>query len=194
MPAPVRISSRCSGSSARSSSTSGRIASWPRSMMERPPIFTTCSQGKSLIGRVPATGRVRLPSRSVWRASGEATCLIWLVSGMAMFSSARGDDGADMFAGERAGQVAGNEAVDDLHLVDVTRRGQEIEHGEFEDGVLEPIGLHLGHRDLRDESSFLRGLRVCRIEAVLVLHIYHGLAAELLGNEEAPGIGAVRWN
>ena len=31
----------------RSSSTSGRIASAPRSMMERPPIFTTCSQGRS---------------------------------------------------------------------------------------------------------------------------------------------------
>src|SRR5215813_8759103 len=119
MPAPVRISRRCSGSSARNSSTSGRIASWPRSMMERPPIFTTCSQGSSLIGRVPATGRVRLPSSRVWRASGEATCLMSLVSAMVVVLLARGDDGADVLAGERAGQIAGDQAIDDLHLAHV---------------------------------------------------------------------------
>src|SRR5215471_9102314 len=152
MPAPVRMSKRCSGSSVRSSATSGRIASWPRSMMERPPIFTTCTHGTSLIGRAPATGRVRLPSSRVWRASGEATCLISLVSAMMKFSSARGDDGADMLAGERAGQIAGNEAVDDLHLAHVARRGEEIEHREFEDRVLQPLGLHLGDRDPWNEG------------------------------------------
>ena len=46
---------------------------------QRPPIFTTCSQGSSWIGRSPATGRVRSRSSRVWRASGEATCLIWSV-------------------------------------------------------------------------------------------------------------------
>ena len=57
----------------------------PRSMMEQPPIFTTCSQGSSRIGRPPATGRVRFPSSRVWRASGEATCLMLLmVSDMAV--------------------------------------------------------------------------------------------------------------
>jgi len=81
MPAPVRISRRCSGRILRISSTIGRIACGPRSMMERPPIFTTCSQGRRRMGRTPATGRVSWPSRSVWLASGEATCLMVLAAG-----------------------------------------------------------------------------------------------------------------
>src|SRR5262249_45517915 len=181
MPAPVRISRRCSGSSARNSSTIGRIASWPRSIMERPPIFTTCTQGSSLIGRLPATGRVSLSSSRVWRASGEATCLIWLMSFMALFTSLRGDDGADMLARKRAGEVAGDEAIDDLHLVDVARRGEEIEHREFEDRILQALGLHFGHRDLWNEGGLLRRLGILGVEAVLVLHVDHRLAAELFG-------------
>jgi hypothetical protein len=56
-------------------------------MIERPPIFTTCSQGSSRIGRLPATGLVSSPSSRVWRASGERTCLMLLgVLAMAMFS------------------------------------------------------------------------------------------------------------
>src|SRR5262249_21410793 len=153
------MSIRCSGSSARSSSTIGRIASWPRSMIERPPILTTCTQGRSRIGRAPATGLVRSRSSRVWRASGEATCLMWLVSGIAI-PSTRGDDGADMLTGERAGQIARNEAIYDLHLADVARRGEQIEHREFEDRVLQALGLHLGHRGLGDEGRALRGLRV----------------------------------
>src|SRR5215467_1827390 len=120
MPAPVRMSRRCSGKRFRSSSTSGRIASAPRSMMERPPILTTCSQGRSWIGRLSATGRVSSLSRRVWRASGEVTCLILLVVlAMVVDLSARSDDGADRFAGECAGQVDADEAVHDLHLADV---------------------------------------------------------------------------
>ena len=95
---------RRAGRRFRSSSTSGRIASGPRSMMDRPPTFTTCSQGRSRIGRLSATGRVSSPSRRVWRASGEATCLISLVvSAIAVTLSGRGDDGADGLAGECAG-------------------------------------------------------------------------------------------
>src|SRR5215471_8917874 len=123
--------------------------------MRRPPILMTCSQGNSLIGRLPATGRVRSPSRRVWRASGEATCLIWLVTVMTLISSARSDDGADMLARERAGQIAGNEAIDDLHLADMACRGEQIEHREFEDRILKALGLHLGHRDLRNEGGIL---------------------------------------
>ncbi len=54
-------------------------------------------------------------------------------------SSARGDDGADMFAGERAGQIAGDEAVDDLDLADMARRLEQVEHREFEDRVAQPL-------------------------------------------------------
>jgi len=79
IPAPVSMSRRCSGRSFRISSTMGKMASRPRSIMERPPILTTCSQGRSRIGRPPATGRVSSLSRRVWRASGEATCLMLLV-------------------------------------------------------------------------------------------------------------------
>src|ERR1700747_1015298 len=117
--------------------------------MMRPPIFTTCSQGSSRIGLPPATGRVRSPSSRVWRARGEATCLIWLMSAM-VSSSARGDDGADVLAGEGAGQIAGDQAIDDLHVPNVTCRCEQIEHREFEDRVLQPLFLHLRHRDLRD--------------------------------------------
>ena len=51
--------------------------------------------------------------------------------------------------------------------------------------------LHLVDRDLRDEFGVLRGFRVGRVEAVFVLDEYHRLAAELLGDEEAAGVGAV---
>ncbi len=40
-----------------------------------------------------------------------------------------------MLARERAGQVAGNEAVDDLHLADVAGGFEQVEHREFQDGV-----------------------------------------------------------
>src|SRR5690242_3855071 len=119
-------------------------------MIERPPIFTTCSQGSRRIGRPPATGRVRLSSSSVWRARGEATCLMVVVSAMAMFSACS-DDGADMLAGERAGEVARDESVHDLHLADVACRLEQVEHGEFEDRVLQTLRFHLVHRDLRNK-------------------------------------------
>src|SRR4029077_7399716 len=111
-------SKRCSFITLRSSSTIGRIASAPRSMIERPPIFTTCTQGRSRMGRPPATGRVRSESSKVWRASGEATCLAELDRSVMGLASLRGDDGAHVLAGERAGQVPGDEAVHNLHLVD----------------------------------------------------------------------------
>src|SRR5271169_466847 len=171
---------RCSCISLRSSSTMGRIASAPRSMIERPPIFTTCTQGRSRMGRPPATGRVRSESSRVWRASGEATCLAVLERSV-MSASLRGDDGAHMLAGERAGQVARDEAVHDLDLVDVTRRLEKIEHGEFEDRIVQPLRLHLIDGDLGYEFCGLRRFRVRRVEAVLVLDEDHRLAAELLG-------------
>ena len=52
------------------------MASRPRSMIERPPIFTTLSQGSSRIGGRSVTGRVSSLSSSVWRASTEGTCLV----------------------------------------------------------------------------------------------------------------------
>src|ERR1700679_3644368 len=185
------MSRRCSFITSRSSSTIGRIASAPRSMIERPPIFTTCTQGRSRIGRPPATGRVRSESSSVWRASGEATCLAESVRSV-MSISLRGDDGADMLAGERAGQVARDEAVHDLHLVDVTRRLEKIEHGEFEDRIVQALRLHLVDGDLGYEFRVLRRLRVRGIEAVLVLDVDHRLAAELLGDKETSSVGAIR--
>src|SRR6516165_11609839 len=185
MPAPVRMSKRCSGRRFRSSSTSGRIASGPRSMMERPPIFTTCSQGRSWIGRLSATGRVSSASSRVWRASGEATCLISVVvSAIAVTLSARGDDGADGLAGKCARQIAGDEAIDNLHLADVACRFEQIENRELEDRVVQALRLHLGHRDLWDEGGALRSLRVRGVEAVLILHVDHRLAAELLGEQK----------
>src|SRR6185295_18838831 len=156
MPAPVRMSRRCSGSRFRSSSTSGRIASAPRSMMERPPTFTTCSQGRSWIGRLSATGRVSSLSRRVWRASGEPTCLmLLLVLAIAVTLSARGDDGADGLAGEGAGQIAGDEAVHDLDPADVACRFEQIENRELEDRIVQPLRLHLAHRDLGNELGAL---------------------------------------
>ncbi len=56
---------------------------------------------------------------------------------------------------------------------------------------MQPPRLHLVNRDLRDEGGALRGFRVRGIEAVLVLDEDHRLAAELLGEEEAPRVGAV---
>src|SRR5262245_6644607 len=122
-------------------------------MIERPPIFTTCSQGSRRIGRPPATGRVRSLSSRVWRARGEATCLMVLVVSAMAVLSACSNDGADVLAGERAGEVARDEPVYDLHLADVACRLEQVEHGELEDRVLQPLGFHLVHRDLRDQGS-----------------------------------------
>src|SRR5262245_3918315 len=97
-------------------------------MMELPPILTTCSHGNRRIGRPPATGRVSEPSSRVCRASAEATCLMLFVF-LDMYASLfRGDDGTDVLTGKRAGQIAGNEPVDDLHLTDMARLGQQIQH------------------------------------------------------------------
>ena len=135
-------------------------------MMERPPIFTTCSQGRSRIGRLPATGRVSSPSSRVWRASGEATCLmVSVVLAMAVVLSARGDDGADVLAGERAGQIAGDEAIHNLHLADVACRLEQVEHREFEDRVRaapwpsfrRPRSSGSGWRPSRSSGSRCRG-------------------------------------
>src|SRR3984957_17092482 len=178
---------RCSCISLRSSSTIGGITSAPRSMIDRPPIFTTCTQGRRRMGRPPATGRVRSESSRVWRASGEATCLALLV-GSVMSVSLRGDDGAHMLAGERAGQVTRDETVHDLHLVDMTRRLEEIEHRELEDRIVQPLRLHLIDCDPRYEFRILRRFRVRGIEPILVLDEDHRLAAELLGDEEASGV------
>ena len=68
---------------------------------------------------------------------------------------------------------------------------EQVEHRELEDRVVQPLGLHFGDRDLRDELGAFGGLRVGGVEAVLVLHVDHRLAAELLGDEEAPGVGAI---
>ena len=65
----------------------------------------------------------------------------------------RGDDRADVLAGEGAGEVAGDEAVDDLHLADVPGRLHEVEHRELEDRVVQAPGLQLVDRDLRDERG-----------------------------------------
>ena len=56
---------------------------------------------------------------------------------------------------------------------------------------VQPLRLHLGHRDLWDEGGALRGLRVRGVEAVLILHVDHRLAAELLSDEKASDVGAV---
>ena len=38
------------------------------------------------------------------------------------------------------------------------------------------------------------GLRVGREEAILVLHVDHGLAPEVLGEQEAASVGAIGWD
>ena len=58
-------------------------------------------------------------------------------------SSVGGDKGADMLAGERAGQVAGDEAVHNLHLANVARFLEQVEHRELEDRVVQSLRLHL---------------------------------------------------
>ena len=63
---------RCSGSSARSSSTTGSSASRPRSMIARPPMLTTVSHGSTRItGR--STGLTSSRSSRVWRISALGT-------------------------------------------------------------------------------------------------------------------------
>src|SRR5262249_60903619 len=114
-----------------SSSTSGRIASGPRSMMERPPTLMTCTQGRMRIGCRPATGVVRSWSSRVWRASGEATCLV-AESDMSLAPLVRRDDGADVLSVEGTRQVARDQAVDDLHFADVARLFEQIQHRKLE--------------------------------------------------------------
>src|ERR1700735_78144 len=103
------------------------------------------------MGRPPATGRVRSESSRVWRASGEATCLAEAAGSVMGLASLRADDGADMLAGERAGQIARDKPFHDLPFVDVARVFQEIEHREFEDRIVQPRRLHFVDTDLGDE-------------------------------------------
>jgi hypothetical protein len=117
--------------------------------------------------------------------------MVLVVSAMAMSLAARGDDGADVLTSERAGQIAGNEAIHDLHLADLACRLEQVQHTEFEDRVVQPLGFHLGYRNLWDQRRVLRGLRVRGVEAVLILDEDHRLAAELFGKKEASGVGPV---
>src|SRR6516164_9760314 len=110
---------------------------------------------------------------------------------MDTFLLACSDDGADVLAGERTGKIAGEEAVHYLYFADVACGGEQIEHRELEDRILQPLCLHLGHRDLWNKSRTLRGLWVFGVQTVFVFHIDHRLAAKLLRNEEASGISAV---
>src|SRR6202020_3320672 len=123
-----------------------------------PRVATAHTEGGARVGPPPATGRVKSESSRVWRASGEATCLAELERSVIGVASLRGDDGAHMLAGERAGQVARNEAIHDLHLVDVTRRLEKIEHREFEDRIVQPLCFHLVDRDPGNEFRILRRL------------------------------------
>src|SRR5579871_4140309 len=77
-----------------------------------------------------------------------------------LFSSNRSDDRADMLAGKRTGQVAGDEAINDLDFADMLCLLQEIEHWEFENGIVKAPGLHLVDRNFRDELRVLRRLRI----------------------------------
>src|SRR3954468_24492203 len=51
------------------------------------------------------------------------------------------DDGADRLTRERLPELSGNEAVDDLHVLDVTRALPRREHGVVEDQLLGQV-LH----------------------------------------------------
>ena len=82
IPGPVVMSMRFSAYAARSSSTTGSTASRPRSMIERPPIATTCSHGNMrMIGRSVA-GITSSRSSSVWRMSADGTSLAAKRSGL----------------------------------------------------------------------------------------------------------------
>lgn len=59
------------GRSLHSSSTSGRIASGPPSMMERPPIFTTCFSCLAVVGPVSIRGRFLRHRGNVERGPGD---------------------------------------------------------------------------------------------------------------------------
>ena len=108
--------------------------------------------------------------------------------------SARSDEGADVFAGQGAGQVARHQSIDDLDLAHVAGGLEQVQHGEFQDGVVEPLGLHFIHGNFRDKGGVLVGLGIARVKAVFVLHINHGLAAELFRHQEAARVGAVGGN
>src|SRR5215831_8935789 len=96
---------------------------WPRSAAVRrrgTSPFTTCTRSMWCA--------VAMTSRSA-RSNGSVP---WI----AVTLSARGDDGADGLAGECAGQIAGDEAVHNLHLADVPCRFQQIENRELEDRIV----------------------------------------------------------
>lgn len=60
-----------------------------------------------------------------------------------------------MLASECAGQVAGDEAVDNLDLVDVACFLEQVKHRKLQDRVLQPLGLHLIDRYLGDQGGVL---------------------------------------
>src|SRR4029077_12376753 len=195
MPAPVVMSSLWSAKASTSSSTTGRIASRPRSMIEWPPIFTTFSQGRSLMTGRPVTGRTRSRSRRVWRIRDEGTWMVslfWMdMAGLLRMRSVGGDDGPDVLAVEGPLDEARLEAVDDLHRGDVAGMAQEIEHRALDDQVGQIHLNELVDGNPRDEGRLVVPLGVRRVEAVLVLHEDHGLAAVDLRHEVAAGVGAV---
>ena len=105
------------------SSSSGSTAVWPRSMIDRPPIWITFR-----LGRIARTGdfasrRSPVLSISDSRIRRETTCCAPAASFMPHppRSAVVEDDGADRLAVERGGQLARLQPVDELDLLDVAR-------------------------------------------------------------------------
>ena len=81
---------RCSCISLRSSSTIGRIASAPRSMIARPPILTTCTQGRAgWDDRPRRAGQIGIEEGLARERRGDVLGVVGSVMGSA---SLRGDD------------------------------------------------------------------------------------------------------
>src|SRR5947209_9588936 len=176
MPGPVRISSRWSGSAARSSSTTGTTASRPLSMIERPPITTTLSHGSSgITGR--SRGRTSSRSSKVWRINGEGTSLaakedsdcetvfVMTFSKVAdgatavrlpaqpaaqQLSGGR-DDRADVLAGQRAPEQARSQPVDDLDRPHVPGTAHQFQHRALDNEIRQVSGAQLFDSDLREQ-------------------------------------------
>src|SRR5688572_20622890 len=133
-------------------------------MIDRPPTLMTWQSGSMRTTGVSVEDITSLSSR-LSRISSECTWWRRSSGGLSIMCPLRprhsgGDDRADGFAVESAGQIAGCESVDDLDRAPVLGVLHQGEDTVLNDDVVQVQCLQLLDRDLGDERRLAVLLRV----------------------------------
>src|SRR5579862_1555831 len=102
------------------------------------------------------------------------------------------DDGADLFAGERARQFAALEPIDDLHAFDVPRVLPRVEELAIEHQFLGQMVIERFKGGLFNELRVVVFIGIAIVEPIDVFDEDDSFHAQNFGDDEESKVGAVR--